>query len=55
MIIGLESFAYVAKILNKPYKNYLKVANKIKERARLLFLRKDGLFYTYYKNNRRYH
>lgn len=55
MIIGLESFAFVSKVLHKPYKKYLEIARKIQKKAHDMFIADNGLFVTYCKENNKYH
>lgn len=55
MIIALETFAYISKILNKPYQKYLKIANKVRHKTHDMFIGENGLFYTYYKEGKKYH
>lgn len=55
MIIALENFAYICNLLHKPTKKYIALANKIKKKAHDTFIAKSGLFYTYNKDNKKYH
>ena len=55
MIIALDNYSYVCKILDKPYLDYLNLANDIRKKAHNLFINKNDLFYSFIKNNNKYH